>query len=188
MKIIIYFALSLAACSAFAQDEDREFARKTLLLKFDTVEDAQKWSLRDLDFEQWLKAVSKPDWTELHKSKTDEFYFAIYRSEDHLIFCENDRKDAYRSASISVRATDDSIAYSVWEKPSMWTILKYDVEHPSGGYGGQSVFTTWKIVDGFVGDIILNYRVGNDGGARRQVLLQSIHWNKKQNKSVDSTR
>lgn len=187
MKFIIYFALTLFAYSAFAQDEDREFARKTLQLQFDTVEDAQKWSLRDLDFEQWLKAVSKPDWTELHKSQTDEFYFAIYRSEEHLIFCENDRKDAYRSASTSIRATEDSIAYSVWEKPSMWTTLKYDVEYPSGGYGGQFTFTTWKIVDDFIGEIILNYRVGSDGAERRQVLLQTVNWNKKQNKTV-STR
>ena len=179
MKFIIYLTFTLFAYSAFAQDKDREFARKTLQFQFDTIDDAQKWSLRDLDFEQWLKAVSKPGWTELHKSQTDEFYFAIYRSKNHLIFCENDRKDAYRSAAKSIRATDDKIAYSVWEKPSMWTILKYDVKYPSGGYSGQSVFTTWKIVDGFVGDVVLNYRVGNEGAAKRQVLLQAIRWDQK---------
>ena len=186
MKIIIYLTVSLAAFSAFAQEEVREFSSKTLKLKFETVEDATKWSLRALDFAEWLKAVSRSEWTELHKSQTEDFYFAIYRSGDHLIFCENDRKDAYNGALIWVRATDDKIAYSVWEKPSMYTTLKYNVEYPTGRYSGQSVFRTWKVVDGYSGAIILEYKVRNGGDEYREVLNQQVEWNMKQNRVLGS--
>ncbi|MEM1294863.1 MAG: hypothetical protein AAGH89_05815 [Verrucomicrobiota bacterium] len=172
LSLIIAFVLVAPVALA----EEREFSRKTLHLEFPTFEEAQKWSLRTLGFKEWLEAVSRPEWIELHKSESDDFYFVIYRSEDHLIFCENDRKDAYRGASTSIRATDDEIAYTVWEKPSMWTTIKWDIDYPSGGYGGQETFVTWKVIDGFSGDIVLNYRVSKEGAEKRQVLLQTVPW------------
>lgn len=69
---------------------------KTLDLKFKTATDATNWSLRELAFKEWIEAVTVPGWTELHKSETEDFYFAIFRSGKHLMFCQNDRKDAYR--------------------------------------------------------------------------------------------
>ena len=70
----------MALIGSVAYSEDREFASKTLNLEFPTFEEAQKWSLRDLGYKEWLKAVSHPEWVELHKHESDEFYFVIYRS------------------------------------------------------------------------------------------------------------
>ena len=170
--IIIYVIVTAIAHA----EGDREFTSKAINIKFETFEAAQKWSIRGLDFEEWLKAVSRPEWKELHRSKNEEFYFAIYRSGDHLIFCQNDRKNAYRGASTSVRASNDDVAYSVWDKPSLVTILKWNVSYPSGASGGQEVFTTWKIKDGFTGDIILEYSVKNDGTPYREALRQPVTW------------
>ena len=51
--------------------------------------------MEGLEFGEWLKTVSDPGWIELHKSMNERFYFAIYRSGDHLIVCKNDRKKAF---------------------------------------------------------------------------------------------
>lgn len=157
-------------------EENREFSSKTLRFNFDTSEEAKKWSFRALDFKDWLEAVSRPEWIELHKSDSDEFFFAVYRSGNHLIFCENDRRDVYSGASTSIRAVDDKVAYGVWEKPSMWTTLKWDVDYPSGRSGGQFTFTTYKIMEGYKGDIVVNYKVKNDDTKYRQVFRESVSW------------
>ena len=176
MKILPLALAFIATAGISIADEDREVTSKTLDLKFETVADANKWSLRELTFKEWIEAVSVPGWAELHKSETEEFYFAIFRRGQHLMLCHNDKKDAYRGASNSVRAVNDKVAYDVWEKPSLWSTLKWNVTHPSGASGGQEVFTTWKIKDGFTGDIILEYSVKNDGTPYREVLRQPITW------------
>jgi len=176
MKILSFAIAFIVAAGISNADEGREVASKTLELKFETVADARKWSLRELGFKEWIKAVSIPGWTELHKSESADFYFAIYRKGDYLMLCENDRKDAYRYASTSVRAVNDKIAGEVWEKPSLWTTLKWNVSHSQGGYGGQENFTTWKIIKGFSGDIIVEYQVPNEGSPYREVLRQPVTW------------
>ena len=176
MKILSLAIAFIVAAGISNANEDREVASKTLELKFETPAEAFKWSLRELGFKEWINAVSMPGWTELHKSESEDFYFAIFRKGDYLMLCENDRKDAYRGASGSVRAVNDKVAYGVWESPSLWTTLKWNVSDSQGGYGGQTIFTTWKIIKGFSGDIIVEYKVNNDGFPYREVLRQPVTW------------
>jgi len=176
MKILSLTLAFIVAAGISNADEAREVASKTLELKFEAAAEAGKWSLRNLGFKEWVDAVSMTGWTELHKSESEDFYFAIYRKGDYLMLCENDRKDAYRGASTSVRAVNDKVAYSVWESPSLWTTLKWNVSHSQGGYGGQTIFTTWKIIKGFSGDIIVEYKVNNEGSPYREVLRQPVTW------------
>lgn len=176
MKILPLAIAFIVTAGITSADEDREVTSKTLDLKFKTVADATNWSLRELAFKEWIEAVKVPGWTELHKSETEDFYFAIFRSGKYLMFCQNDRKDAYRGGSTSVRAADNKVAYEVWEKPSLWTILKWNISYPSGSAGGQTVFTTWKIKDGFSGEVIVEYDVKNEGSAYREVLRQPVTW------------
>ena len=174
---ILFVAIAFIATSAISTaDENREVTSKTLALKFETIADAHKWSLRELGFKEWIEAVAVPGWTELHKSETEDFYFAIFRKGQHLMFCQNDRKDAYRGASTSLRAVDNKVAYDVWEKPSLWTTLKYNVSYPSASYSGQQVYTAWKIKDGFSGDMIMEFSIKNDGTPYREALRQTITW------------
>lgn len=178
MKIAKSLITVTAASVILASAEDREFTSKVLDLEFEKREESEKWVLRDLKLAEWLKAVSKADWTELHSSQTDEFYFALYRSGEYLIFCENDRQNAFKGAATSLRAVDDEIAFSVWEKPSMWTTLKWNKEDPWGGSAGQEVYTTWKVIEGFSGDLVVSYRVKKDGENYQQVLRQTVAWTK----------
>jgi hypothetical protein len=174
---ILFVALAFIATSAISTaDEDREVTSKTLELKFETIADAYKWSVRELGFKEWIEAVAVPGWIELHKSETEDFYFAIFRKDQHLMFCQNDRKDAYRLATTSVRAVDDKVAYDVWEKPSLWTTLKHNISFPSGSYSGQQIYAAWKIKDGFSGEMIMKYSVKNDGTPNREVLRQTVTW------------
>lgn len=180
MKPYLILALLLPGLPLIHAGEDREFTSKTLKLSFGTSEEAGKWSLRGLAFEDWLAAVSDPGWTELYKGRTDDFYFAIYRSGRHLIFCKNDRKNAYNGGSTGIQEAGGRNHKPVHESPSKWTTLKWELSHPSGGLQGQETYTTWKIVDGFAGDIVLDHRVMNDTTPYRKGLTQVVPWSVKE--------
>lgn len=180
LPFLIFFIVTVGIAQAA---KDREFTSKTLHLTFETSADAHKWSLRNLGLKEWLDAVSKPEWTALHSSESGEFYFAVFRSGNHLIFCDNDRKDAYRRTATSLKATNDAIGFAVAERPNMWTTLKWNVVNPSGGgTSGQRIYATWKIKDGFSGEILLEYNIGNEGMPFRKVLNLPISWTNKQHK------
>jgi hypothetical protein len=58
------------------------------------------------------------------------------------------------------------------------SLFKWNVSFPSGRDSGQEVFTTWKIQDGFSGDLVLTHRVKADQIPDREAFRQKIRWSK----------
>lgn len=182
LRAMIPLACCLLGCLVLlpgraAGSDERVYTEKTIYRTFGSFDEAQAWSIRGLAFDDWRKVVRKAGWKELHASATEAFYFALYRSGDHLIYCSNDRENAYRGGATSAHAVDDPLGYDVWEPPSKVSLLKYEVDYPTGGYSGQDVFLTWKIVDGFSGKIEVNARVKKDQGSPYEPALRvTVPW------------
>jgi hypothetical protein len=176
MKFFVLFFGVLAMAAVGADGEGREYASKTVSLEFESVDQGRAWSLEGLEFGEWLKTVSDPGWIELHKSMNERFYFAIYRSGDHLIVCKNDRKKAFNGGSIQVRSSDAKTGYEVKEGPSKWYTLKWEVSYSEGGFSGQEVFDCFKILAGYSGPIEVEQRVKKDDGVDELVLSAVVSW------------
>jgi len=176
MKFFVLFFGVLAMAAVGADGEGREYASKTVSLEFESVDQGRAWSLEGLEFGEWLKTVSDPGWIELHKSMNERFYFAIYRSGDHLIVCKNDRKKAFNGGSIQVRSSDAKTGYEVKEGTSKWYTLKWEVSYSGGGFSGQEVFDCFKILSGYTGPIEVDQWVEKEDGVDERVLSAVVSW------------
>lgn len=159
-----------------AGENEREFYKKEVLIKFDTAEEARNWSLQSLDFKSWLDLISDKNWVTLKTFEQDEFYFAIFRSGNHLIFCKLNKKGSYSGSSKGLRAVDESIRYDVHKGPSLWSTFHYTLSHPKGSRSGQTTFITWELIDNFTGELILNYSVKNEETPYKKVFHEKFQW------------
>ena len=166
----------LQTASLFAESKDREFIAKQISLTFPSSEEAHQWSLASMSFEDWIKTVSLKKWIILHKSQTKEFFFAVFRSGDHLVFCKNDRSELHKSASTSLRAVDDPLGYTVWEMPSKWTSIEHKITYPKGSYTHSSSHSAYKIKEGFTGVVEVSYSSGVSNESRSKVFRESVKW------------
>ncbi len=165
IRILLLF-LFLIAFSSLHADEDRVLASLTRKVEFNSAEEAGKWKLEEFTFKDWLSAVADPSWEFLMSTQTTDFYFAVFRSGNDLIFWNLDRKAQYRSTSTATIPR--------WQGPSKWVTLKHEVSYPSGGFTHQANGRAFEISDDHEGILEIRHSAG-----RKQVFQASILWKSK---------
>jgi len=176
-KEMKYIAILITlVTSAFLQAEraPKEFTSKQLNIHFQSKEEAKEWSLIDLSFDEWVDAVSEPSWTELHKSQTKDFYFAMFRSEQCLIFCVNDRNGAYFG---NVYSIDGGNHDQSWAVPIVVPTVQWELTYPHGKVEGQKIFATWKILEEYRGNLTIKFSSRHTQGKGKNEFKQTIKWN-----------
>lgn len=160
--------LMLFGLSSLHADDDRLLASLKRKVELNSAEEAANWKLEKLSFEDWLSAVADPEWKLLTSTQTTDFYFAVFRSGNHLIFWNLDRKAQYRSASTGTSPR--------WEGPSKRVTLEHEIRHPSGGLKHLANGLAYRISDDHEGSVEITHTAGG-GGERKQVFQAVIPWN-----------
>lgn len=172
-RLRLVLSLLFVPCLVFAEFDEREVDEKTVELTFATVEEAREWSLASLSFPEWLESVAIDDWELLHKSETPEFYFAIYRADDHLIQCATDRTNSIVSSAIGVKAKDGS---EVVIPPSKWVTLNHSLEYPNGKLALRSKHYAFQIDDSFEGTLVVRHSFYTESEKNQVVFEQEVPW------------
>jgi hypothetical protein len=175
MKQPVLSLLLALSLSGLTQAEEREFASKQITFQLPKGDNGSTWRLDSLPFKEWLDAVTFPDCELLYSSETEDFYFAVFRAHDHLIFWAADRKGRNRPSSLWITAEGRSAKSE--QEPSKWVILKFLLKFPNGSLGGQNLGTVLKIKDGLHSDVTVHYSVGEDKGTHI-VFERAIPWGK----------
>lgn len=169
----LVLSLLFVPCLMFAELDEREVDEKTVELTFASVDEARDWSLASLSFPEWLESVAIDDWELLHKSETPEFYFAVFRADDHLIQCATDRTDTIVSSAIGVEAKDGS---EVVIPPSKWVTLKHSLEYPNGKLALRSRHHAFQIDDSFEGTLVIRHSFNTESKKDQVVFEQEVTW------------
>ncbi len=174
---ILFFTLFLGASSPVnAQGESRNLQTKDLTLLADKSKRSAK-ILGTVDFDDWLKAVSQDDMQLLYKSKTPEFYVAVFRLRNSLIVWTFARKDIYASSIITIKSKLPSFGNPITARsqkhPSLNAIMRQSTAHVA------------HIEGNFVGELIVSCSVGDSPassgstGITREVFTESVPWTAK---------
>jgi hypothetical protein len=180
LKYLLFFALALTSI-AFCADADKVFSERTVTMHFPSHDEAAKWKLAS--FKQWIDFITSPDWKLLQSSETDDFYFAIFRSDDCLIFWHSERKprsqDSSSQSSMSITSKTDG--RDVWKTspPHRYACIDLHMEYPQGSFSGRYVGDVFKIKDDFHGTLVLSYSWSGQGWEKlHPAYLQEVTWGK----------
>ena len=165
--IILLFTI---ATSAVYGDDDRVFANLQRKVEFETSGRAEGWKFEEVGFREWLTAVSDPSWELLLSTQTSDLYFAVFRSGDHLIFWNLDRKGQYNSGSTGTTPR--------WIGPSKIINLTHQVRDPLVGFTHNEIGSAFQIPDDFDGLLKIEHSAGA-GEQSLQVFSASIRWKHK---------
>ena len=175
LATVLLTLLSCLTLHAESDNNNREFAKKDLVLSFASSAEASKWSLEALDLSEWVKTVSLNGWKLLHKSQTPEFNFAVFESSGHLIFWKLNRKGLYDSARTTISAKDPKVE-DVEVGPGKWMSLNMTRRFPEGAYIGHCQGDVTQIKKDFKGEIIYSYSVSKNNGKETIVFKESSAW------------
>ncbi len=177
MKTLLLIPLLVIGGALAGSADEATFATKQIIRKFGNVAEANQWRLNILPFKEWLKAVTFPDFQLLHASKTEEFYFAVFRSKGQLIFWHTDRQKRYSRSYEQI--TDDAGRSATGKGDSRLVLLQFKLESPGAALEGQESGSVSQIKDGLHGDLTIRFRVGSaNEPATHQVLEQAVPWTK----------
>jgi hypothetical protein len=186
------FPILLASFTALhAEADPREFSSKKASFNLATGMTAKQWE-RDITQEDWLKLVTSPDTELLHGSKTDDFYFAIFRKDRHLILWAHDRNCAYSGCNTSVIDSNGKSVRSP-DEPSKWAVLNTELKLTSDkindkpladGTGIQTnVIVTntmlgdvFEIDPAFQGDLIVRLTLSSKEKPAQTTYLLKANW------------
>lgn len=180
----------LASLTALhAETDPREISSKKVSLNWVAGITPKEWS-HDITQEDWLKMVASPDTELLHSSKNDEFYFAIFRKDGHLILWTHDRNSAYTGSNVQVINSNGRSVMST-EEPSKMAVL--DIEWKSisdktndkpltNGISVQTSATgrmlgdVFKIYPAFHGDLIVRFTPSSKEKSSQTPYLLKANW------------
>jgi len=174
MKFTAFIFILAFSCNLQAKPINDAFISKTLKIDFESDEKAKEWSLRELPFGEWVNTVSDSNWTELHKSQTTDFYYAIYRSGSHLILCVNDRNNTYFDNTYFIDTENHD---RPWAEPIVVPTVEWKLTYPNGSVDGQKIFATWKILDDYRGRLTIRFKAQHSRKKGIETFKKNIEWN-----------
>ena len=180
----------LASLTALhAETDPREISSKKVSLNWVAGITPKEWS-HDITQEDWLKMVTSPNTELLHSLKNDEFYFAIFRKDGHLILWTHDRNSAYTGSNLQVIDSKGRSVIST-DEPSKMAIL--DIEWKSisdktndkplingisveANATGRMLGDVFKIDPAFRGDLIVRFIPSSKKKSSQAPYLLKANW------------
>lgn len=167
----------------FAYGQDRAFSHVTTSIEVESQRVADELAdTKNLAFDKWLELVGRDDWSLLHSSSSDYFYFAIFRDGHHLIMWMADRKGSLKQQQYGAYSNDfddperqDRIAKI---GPSQFAALEREIVWPTGGLtvvDNATVFEIDHSLDGWI-----QVQIGGQDKAEknRKLLHAEVPWQK----------
>ena len=183
-KLLLLFPLLLIfSLSAIAAEKDREFSRKTMSAKVDSIEIANALAdTKNLDLNSWLNVVGNDKWSLLHASQSEFIYCAVFRDKHHVIVWFADRKDYIGQESYGVYSNDfrnpDRGNRIAKIGPSKYAVVERKINYPTGGLKVLDNATVFEIDHALDGWIQVQIGGKDSAGKLRKLLYLELPWPK----------
>lgn len=170
---IVLFTMLLTAPSVFPESSEGEAFEKKVHLVFTSDDDAKNWSFGTLTLDDWVAVMAKPDWKILQKSETKEFFVAIWRTANQLIFHQYPKPGTEYGYTVEVESVPDVGSGIVVRQDNV--SIRYQISSSNEDKVHHDSFTALLIKDGYTGEITLSCTAESNG----EVTQYKVPWNRK---------
>jgi hypothetical protein len=149
------------------------YSRKTLTVNVPSPKDGK---LEDLEFDPWITTIAQKEWVLLQASRSDSFYFALFRDGNHLIYWLTVRKNSFGQTSFSASPNDATGSQGVQFHSSKIAFLNRTITYPGGSRTTNEFGKVFEVTPHFKGWIKVSVKGDDLEGNYRTLHSSEILW------------